>query len=131
MDCVWRGVDDCGFLKTLSIYPLASHGVAGSHHWQGFPLRLTQATAGLPHPELHCVGRAADGHLLRLPWRLVQVISEEKWWRHGAGDGMMSHSGVDHSVDSGMKLGAVLLAVVFLAGPSIPVVKYQRPVQAQ
>ncbi|MFL6390362.1 MAG: DUF3999 family protein [Terriglobales bacterium] len=43
----------------------------------------------------------------------------------------LNHSGVNHSVDSGMKLGAVLLAVVFLVGPSIPYFKYQRPVQTQ
>jgi hypothetical protein len=38
----------------------------------------------------------------------------------------MSNSGV-----SEMKMGAVLLAAVILAGPSIPYFKYQRPVQAQ
>jgi hypothetical protein len=39
----------------------------------------------------------------------------------------MTHSGVN----PGMKLGAVLLAAVILAGPSIPYFKYQRPVQVQ
>src|SRR6185437_7038457 len=38
----------------------------------------------------------------------------------------MSNSGV-----SNMKMGAVLLAAVILAGPSIPYFRYQRPVQAQ
>jgi hypothetical protein len=42
------------------------------------------------------------------------------------------HSGVSHSaVNPGMKLGAVLLATVIFAGPSIPYFKYQRPVQVQ
>jgi len=39
----------------------------------------------------------------------------------------MSHSGVN----SGMKLGAALLAAVVFAGPAIPYFKYQRPVQVQ
>jgi hypothetical protein len=44
----------------------------------------------------------------------------------------MSHSGMNHSViNPGMKLGAVLLAAVILAGPSIPYFKYQRPVPVQ
>src|SRR5712671_4033571 len=49
----------------------------------------------------------------------------------------MSHSGVGHSgishsgVNPGMKMGAVLLAAVIFAGPSIPYFKYQRPVQVQ
>ena len=30
-----------------------------------------------------------------------------------------------------MKIAAALLATMFLAGPSIPYFKYQRPVQAQ
>ncbi|MGC2741720.1 MAG: DUF3999 family protein [Candidatus Angelobacter sp.] len=33
--------------------------------------------------------------------------------------------------NSGLKMGAVLLAAIIFAGPSIPYFKYQRPVQAQ
>lgn len=44
----------------------------------------------------------------------------------------MNHSGVSHSgVNPGMKMGAALLALAIVAGPSIPYFKYQRPVQAQ
>ena len=36
---------------------------------------------------------------------------------------------MSHSVNPGMKLGAVLVAMVIFAGPAIPYFKYQRPVQ--
>src|SRR3954453_24066193 len=36
-----------------------------------------------------------------------------------------------HSLNPGMKLGAVLVAMVIFAGPAIPYFKNQRPVQAQ
>src|SRR4051812_25754049 len=104
MDCVWRGVDDCRFLEAIGVHTLAGHGAACGYHWQSFSLRLTRAAAGLPHPELHCAGRAADGHLIRLPSRLVQIVSAQEWRCHGAGDSMM-------------KIAAALLATVFLAGP--------------
>src|SRR6476646_4005967 len=38
---------------------------------------------------------------------------------------------MSHSVNPGMKLGTVLVAMVIFAGPAIPYFKYQRPVQAQ
>jgi hypothetical protein len=44
----------------------------------------------------------------------------------------MSKSGVSYpSINPGMKMGLVLLAAMFLAGPSVPYFKYQRPVQGQ
>lgn len=42
----------------------------------------------------------------------------------------MSNSGMSYpSINPGMKMGLVLLAVMFFAGSSIPYFKYQRPVQ--
>jgi hypothetical protein len=49
----------------------------------------------------------------------------------------MNHSGVSDSgashlvINPGMKLSAILLAMVIFASPAIPYFKYQRPVQAQ
>ncbi|HZE25549.1 MAG TPA: DUF3999 family protein [Blattabacteriaceae bacterium] len=44
----------------------------------------------------------------------------------------LNHSGVSHSaINPGMKLSAILLAMVIFAGPAIPYFKYQRPVQTQ